>query len=529
MSDDADLLRGFVESGSETDLTELVRRNAALVYHAALRRTGGRADLAEEVSQYVFTTLVQQAPKLVGHSSLAGWLFTTTRNGAYRLLREEERRRKRETKFAAMTELSHEQAQAEWEKLRPHLDELLDQLPDSDREAVLLRYVQGHSLSEVGAEIGLNSDSTRKRIDRAMDRLRAMLIKRGLMTSTAVVAELLTTEANAAAPAQLATRLAATALKNALPTTSSAALGAAGIAGASISGAAAIGIALVAITVGGSAIGFSIRQARAAEAILASTQQSYRLSETRLVKLQTQRLKILADSSSFSNEPTPVPKASAPTSNAVSSPAPGTPEALANGARFLSTVPGARTGLSSFLRTQQHATFSGFYRTAKLNPSEIDAFEQRVAEYRLASVELTHDRMVTTAGDLPVDQVQALLGADRAKLYKEYLPSLPARFMALEAAAAGGYSAEPISPMQVDEVTRILTEANGTLKTGGKLDPATEDWSAAVPALKALFTPTQWTAVEGYFTQQQYEQLLHKLQAAAPMGTSTKTEGEPLP
>lgn len=74
MFTDPELLRQYVENGSEAAFTELARRYAALVYSAALRSVGGKGHLAEEVTQDVFILLVRKAPMLLDHETLVGWL-----------------------------------------------------------------------------------------------------------------------------------------------------------------------------------------------------------------------------------------------------------------------------------------------------------------------------------------------------------------------------------------------------------------------------------------------------------------------
>ncbi len=53
---DADLIREFVQDGSDTAFAELVKRHVDLVFSAA-RRQLGDAHLAEEVTQSVFCLL----------------------------------------------------------------------------------------------------------------------------------------------------------------------------------------------------------------------------------------------------------------------------------------------------------------------------------------------------------------------------------------------------------------------------------------------------------------------------------------
>jgi DNA-directed RNA polymerase specialized sigma24 family protein len=80
MSSDTELLRRHVEERAEGPFTELVREHLNLVYSAALREMNGDGALAEDVSQAVFTALAREAPRLVDHPSLAGWLYITVRH-----------------------------------------------------------------------------------------------------------------------------------------------------------------------------------------------------------------------------------------------------------------------------------------------------------------------------------------------------------------------------------------------------------------------------------------------------------------
>ena len=93
MTDDAQLLRRYAQDQSEAAFAELVRRHLGWVYRTALRRTAGRADLAHDVSQYVFIALAKQASALAQRDQLAGWFYTTIRNAACQLMRAEARRR----------------------------------------------------------------------------------------------------------------------------------------------------------------------------------------------------------------------------------------------------------------------------------------------------------------------------------------------------------------------------------------------------------------------------------------------------
>src|SRR4051794_31318717 len=96
---DAQLLREYAQSGSQTAFGEVVTRYTDLVYSAALRQMGS-PDLARDVGQQVFTDLARKASsvawKLNEEGTLVGWLYRSTRYEALTLLRDERRRQARE-------------------------------------------------------------------------------------------------------------------------------------------------------------------------------------------------------------------------------------------------------------------------------------------------------------------------------------------------------------------------------------------------------------------------------------------------
>lgn len=102
----------------------------------------------------------------------------------------------------------------DWEKLRPTLDDAMHELKEADREAILLRYFENRQFAEVGAKLGLNENAARMRVERALDKLRAILTKRGIMTATAL-ASVISANAIQIAPTNLAATLTAASIATA--------------------------------------------------------------------------------------------------------------------------------------------------------------------------------------------------------------------------------------------------------------------------------------------------------------------------
>ena len=199
---DQQLLRDYAERRSEAAFAELARRHVDLVYSAALRMVR-QGHLAEDVTQSVFLTLAQNAPRLRNLRALPGWLHHTTQHLAANAVRAEVRRRAREQEAAAMNELLASESSPSWELIAPHLDAALGELNQSDRDAILLRYFANKSLREVGQALGTSDDTAQKRVSRAMERLRESFVRRGVTVGASGLVVLISAHAVQAAPVGL--------------------------------------------------------------------------------------------------------------------------------------------------------------------------------------------------------------------------------------------------------------------------------------------------------------------------------------
>jgi RNA polymerase sigma factor (sigma-70 family) len=210
---DFELLRRYADHGSDEAFTELVRRHINLVWSAA-HRLSGNAELAKDVSQLVFTDLARKARTLPSETVIAGWLHRAACLAAAKQIRGEIRRSQRER--IAMTPITTpsagpDESQAVGE-LQPVLDEALAELPETDRNAVVLRFLAGRSLAEVGAALGTGEDAAQKRVSRALEKLRESFRRRGLDVSGGMVVAALGFAGAQAAPLALAGPVAAGAL-----------------------------------------------------------------------------------------------------------------------------------------------------------------------------------------------------------------------------------------------------------------------------------------------------------------------------
>lgn len=212
---DSDLLGRYVGQQAEEAFADLVHRHLDLVYSAALRQVDGDHATAADVTQAVFTDLARKAGRLTSHTSLTGWLYTSTRFLAANARRADERRRQREQQALAMNSILPTDPEPDWDQLRPVLDESLHSLTEPDREAVLWRYFEQRSHGEIGTRLGVSENAARMRIDRALDKLRSRLSARGIESTSAALGLMLSQRAVLAAPAGLSTQVSQQAMSQA--------------------------------------------------------------------------------------------------------------------------------------------------------------------------------------------------------------------------------------------------------------------------------------------------------------------------
>jgi RNA polymerase sigma factor (sigma-70 family) len=201
-TDDRALLRQYAENNSDEAFAALVTHHVSLVYSVALRQVGNPHH-AEEITQAVFIILARKAAALRHDKALSSWLFQATRLTAHNFVRSESRRHRREEE-AYMQSVLDEAGTEVWPKIAPFLDDAVANLREKDRRAILLRFYEGRNLREVGAVLGASEDAAEKRVNRALEKLRHIFAKRGVSSTTAIIAETISAHSVQAAPVALA-------------------------------------------------------------------------------------------------------------------------------------------------------------------------------------------------------------------------------------------------------------------------------------------------------------------------------------
>jgi RNA polymerase sigma factor (sigma-70 family) len=218
VTEDMALVREYAANQSERAFETLVSRHINLVYSVAIRQVRD-IHLAEEITQAVFIILERKAKTLSPKTILSGWLCRTARYVAANTLTIERRRQHRQQEAYMQSHLNEPESNA-WMQIEPLLEAAMAQLGEKDHNAVVLRFFEGKSFSDVSTALGTTEDAAKKRVKRAVERLRAFFNKRGLTLSAGLIAAAISTNSIQAAPIGLATSVTAAAIKGTTVTTS---------------------------------------------------------------------------------------------------------------------------------------------------------------------------------------------------------------------------------------------------------------------------------------------------------------------
>jgi RNA polymerase sigma-70 factor, ECF subfamily len=178
-SEEAALVRR-VQARDELAFRELVERHQSKVFSIIYGILRNHND-AEDIAQQVFAKVYFSIRNFDFRSSLLTWIYKITVNECYDYLRK-----KRVRKLVYESDFSQEDAQR-MEASEPAIDQavaadtslaqrdlvakLLEKVSPEDRNLILLKEVEGHSVEELAAMTGLNENTIKVKLFRTRQKL----------------------------------------------------------------------------------------------------------------------------------------------------------------------------------------------------------------------------------------------------------------------------------------------------------------------------------------------------------------------
>jgi RNA polymerase sigma-70 factor (ECF subfamily) len=176
---DAELeLVGLVKSGDQAAFRDLVERYQGKVFSVIHRILRNRED-TEDTAQQVFTKVYFAIKGFDCRSSLLTWICKIAMNECYSFLRKRRVKLEHETDapdyegFATESWLgAGRQPAADTATVaRDFLNRLLARIPPEDRFLLILKEVEGHSISELAGMTGASESAIKTRLFRARHKL----------------------------------------------------------------------------------------------------------------------------------------------------------------------------------------------------------------------------------------------------------------------------------------------------------------------------------------------------------------------
>ena len=502
MTDDVELLRRYARDSSQDAFAELVRRHVDLVYSAALPRVGRDSHLAEDITQRVFSDLARQAGTLSIRSSLAGWLYTRARFIASDVVRSERRRRHREEQAQLMSELSlGEPSAASWDRLRPVLEQTVEELKPEDRNAVLLRFFEHRPFADIGALLGLSEDAAQKRVHRSAEKLRGLLARRGVTSTAAALALVLAGQTAVAAPAGLAGRITKSAL-TALPPASAPALGILQL----MSTTKAVSLAAAALLV--AALGIDTHEILAEQAASARLTAASAAYDSLLAELHSVR-----DGAAAAEREAGRRQSAQAATNASG---PAAWNSVAAGKAFLARHPAVKQALIARSNALTNLRYGALYKSLGLTPAQIVQFQALMLDNMTLSINRDAGFLTLNPGnEMSQEEIQSqlsqLLGPEGLPYYFGQSRTRRSQTLTAEVAGALAPTDSALTPDQANQLTEILT---------GNIVRGDYDWDAILVQTRAILSAPQQSLIAGL----QAEDLEQRQYQSSPVRPRTASE-----
>jgi RNA polymerase sigma factor (sigma-70 family) len=198
---DRHLLTAFARCQDQEAFAALVARHGPMVFRVCRRVLHHEQD-AEDAVQATFLVLARHAGSIRKQEAVAQWLHGVALRTARMARRSATRRLNHEARAVerrpAMT------SSPTWDDVQAVLDEEIQSLPGTQRSAFVLCVLEGKTVREAAAQLGVKEGTTSSRLTRARQLLQRRLKRRGIeLTALLAALSIAANASRAALPATL--------------------------------------------------------------------------------------------------------------------------------------------------------------------------------------------------------------------------------------------------------------------------------------------------------------------------------------
>lgn len=131
--------------------------------YSYIKNAIGDGDIARDLCQDVYLTVLQKLDELDENRSLKNWLFTVTRNRVINYFHFRNRREHEEIREDILADKIRENS------ANDHISEIINLLPERQRQVLLMREMEGWAYSELAERLDLTVSAVTSLLKRARD------------------------------------------------------------------------------------------------------------------------------------------------------------------------------------------------------------------------------------------------------------------------------------------------------------------------------------------------------------------------
>ena len=174
-----------------------------------------------------------------------------------------------------------------------------------------------------------------------------------------------------------------------------------------------------------------------------------------------------------------------------------------DGQAFLAAFGQSKAMLMEIGKLQIERNSALFFKQMGMTPAQIEDFETQTAQHWLDTILTTPVSVHPGEGDLPDDQLQALLGDSGLQAYKDFERARPAQGWATSVAKTVAEEGAPLSVEQISALAQAVTNNSPDYSAGGPIKPAAVNWTNVLAQAKQTMSEAQWQAAQSAILMQQ--------------------------
>ena len=164
---------GRAQGGDQEAFRALYDANVDRIYRL-MYRMAGEEDLARDFTQEAFLRAWQRLAQFRGNAAFSTWLHALAVSVALNGLRKVDRHRRRERSLEDAAPVAARRGGLD-AGAREKLEEAVDSLPEIYRTVLLMHDLEGYGHGEIAATLGVPEGTSKARLSRAREKLRARL------------------------------------------------------------------------------------------------------------------------------------------------------------------------------------------------------------------------------------------------------------------------------------------------------------------------------------------------------------------